>query len=298
MATSPSHKWGQIIGQEFLEVAVEPLMREVAVKHQLYLDIKGPRPARPGKKISWIDLYGNTHDLDFVLERGGSDDTIGMPVAFIETAWRRYTKHSRNKAQEIQGAVLPLAAKHRAHAPFIGVILAGEFTQGALAQLKSLGFRVLHFPYSTIITAFQSVGIDADFGEDTPDAVCKLKVKAWQRLSAEQRTMLGDTLRKMTAADIAVFMLELENAIQRQVGSIRVLPLHGTAFEWDTIAGAIGFVDGYDETTPTGHPPFIRYEIVIVFNNKDRITGEFANKKDAVAFMQSYDPGFQPVAKP
>jgi hypothetical protein len=295
MATSPSHKWGQIIGQEFLEVATEPLMRDVAVKHGLYLDQKGLRPARTGKKISWIDLYGNTHDLDFVLERGGSENTLGTPVAFVETAWRRYTKHSRNKAQEIQGAILPLIAKHQAHAPFIGVILAGEFTEGALTQLKSLGFRVLYFPYRTIITAFQSVGIDADFGEDTPDAACKLKIQAWQRLSADQRALLGTTLRNMAAADIAAFMLEMENAIRRQIASIRVLPLQGAAFEWDTIAEAVGFVNGYDETTPAVRPAVVRYEIVIIFNNKDRITGEFANKKDAIAFLQSYEPGFHPA---
>lgn len=54
-------------------------------------------------------MNGNAHDLDFVLERGGSDDKIGMPAAFIETAWRRYTKHYRNNAQEIQGALEPLA---------------------------------------------------------------------------------------------------------------------------------------------------------------------------------------------
>lgn len=113
MAESPSHKWGQIIGQEFLEVAMDPHLRTTATKHGLFLDLKGTRPARTGKKISWADLYGNTHDLDFVFERGGSPNKIGDPVAFIETAWRRYTKHSRNKAQEIQGAVLPLVTTHQ-----------------------------------------------------------------------------------------------------------------------------------------------------------------------------------------
>ena len=131
MATSPSHRWGQIIGQEFLEVAMFALLSETATKHNLYLDQKGQRTARPGKKIAWLDRYGNTHDPDFVLEKNGSDIEIGTPVAFIESAWRRYTKHSRNKAQEIQGAILPLVQTHGNHAPFIGVILAGDFTDGA-----------------------------------------------------------------------------------------------------------------------------------------------------------------------
>lgn len=112
MAEAAGHKWGQFVG-EYCESAIEPLLREFATKHGLFLDKKGPRAARSGKKLSWVDSYGNGHDLDYVLERGGTASKVGTPVAFIESAWRRYTKHSKNKAQEIQGAVLPIAEKHR-----------------------------------------------------------------------------------------------------------------------------------------------------------------------------------------
>src|SRR6266478_9530636 len=130
MAESPAHRFGQIVG-EVLESAIEPLLAQFAKKHALYLDKKGERLCRPGKKCSWLDRNGNKHDLDYVLERGGSRTNLGIPAAFIETAWRRYTKHSRNKAQEIQGAILPLVLTHHQHAPFIGVVLAGDFTHGA-----------------------------------------------------------------------------------------------------------------------------------------------------------------------
>src|SRR4051812_12671125 len=113
MAASPSHQFGQIIG-DMLEAGVKPLLKELAHKHGLYLDSKGKRPARRGtKKVSWYDLFGNKHDLDFVLEKGGTDMVSGVPIAFIEVAWRRYTKHSKNKVQEIEGAILPLATNYR-----------------------------------------------------------------------------------------------------------------------------------------------------------------------------------------
>ena len=131
MAQSPAHRWGQIIG-EFLEQVFESELSKFARKHKLYLDKQGKRPARRGMKVCWIDSFENSHDLDFVLERGGTKNKIGDPVAFIESAWRRYKKHSRNKVQEIQGAILPLVATHKSFAPFIGVMLAGEFTEGAL----------------------------------------------------------------------------------------------------------------------------------------------------------------------
>lgn len=121
MAQSPSHKFGQIIG-DLLEQAVEPFLQQFAHEHDLYLDRKGPRQARKGVKVTWRDLRGNNHDLDFVLEKGGSPTHIGTPVAFIETAWRRYTKHSKNKAQEIQGAIISLVETYHYYEPFCGAV--------------------------------------------------------------------------------------------------------------------------------------------------------------------------------
>jgi hypothetical protein len=186
MAGSPSHKFGQIIG-DLLEAAVLPLLTGVSTKYGLYLDKKGKRSCRKGLKCSWTDLYQNTHDLDFVLERDGTVAKRGAPIAFIEVAWRRYTKHSRNKAQEIQGAIEPLAVTYLHHAPFKGAILAGDFTDGAIEQLKSLGFNVLYFPYNTVVSAFAKAGIDALFDEDTPDKEFQHKLDHWHSLSAENR---------------------------------------------------------------------------------------------------------------
>src|SRR5438552_3771569 len=179
MAVSPAHRFGQIIG-EVLEAGILPILESFAKKHGLYLDKKGLRPARPGKKVTWTDRNENKHDLDFMLERGGTAEEKGNPVAFIETAWRRYTKHSRNKAQEIQGAILPLVEKHRSSAPFVGVILAGVFTEGALAQLNSLGFAVVYFRYETIVKVFRRVGINAAFDEASADAATTQKIAAWK----------------------------------------------------------------------------------------------------------------------
>src|SRR3972149_4853370 len=118
MAESPAHKFGQVIGG-VLESGIRPQLEEFCHQQGLYLDHQHKdRPARRGRKVTWADDYGNAHDLDFVIEREGTDQTIGQPVAFIEVAWRRYTKHSRNKAQEIQGAILPLAEKYRWNNPF------------------------------------------------------------------------------------------------------------------------------------------------------------------------------------
>ncbi|MGC8817666.1 MAG: DNA methylase [Candidatus Hadarchaeum sp.] len=287
MAVSPSHKFGQIIG-DVLEDAIRPLLERLAKRHGLYLDKKGERPCRNGRKCTWTDLNGNSHDLDFVLERGGTPHQRGTPVAFIETAWRRYTKHSRNKVQEIQGAIEPLAQTFSHAAPFKGAVLAGEFTEGALVQLQSLGFTVLFFPYQTVISAFKKVGIDAHYDENTPDAEFEHRVQQWNSLSDKQKALVRKELLKANRVALRAFMCSLEASLARRISQIIVLPLHGESQILGTIDEAIAFIDSYDQTQPPSG--FIRYEIQIRFSNGEKITGEFNNKSSAIDFLRAYRP--------
>lgn len=285
MAESLAHTFGQIIGN-VLEVAVEPALRKFANEHGLYLDKKGPREAREGKKVKWTDLYGNAHDLDFVLERGGTNKVIGSPVAFIETAWRRYTKHSRNKAQEIQGAVQVLALTHKYSCPFTGAILAGVFTDGALTQLKSLGFHLLFFPYQSIVQAFQSVGVDAEFDEDTPEKDFRKKISRWNALSKKAQRSVAYHLVKAHERDIKAFFDALDKSVTRRVEKIIVIPLHGQESEYSSVGDAIAFLSAYDSTAVQGG--VYKYEIHIRYNNGDKIMAEFTAKAAAVEFLMKY----------
>ncbi|MHB8178735.1 MAG: DNA methylase [Vulcanimicrobiaceae bacterium] len=288
MAESPAHRLGQIIG-EVLEAALAPRLRAFAEEHLLFLDMKGPRPARhPNKKLSWRDSLGNVHDLDFVLERGGSPDKVGTPVAFIECAWRRYTKHSRNKAQEIQGAVSALANTYSHVAPFLGVVLAGEFTGGALKQLRSLGFEVLFFPRSDVVSAFAQAGIDIGYGEGTPDDYVASEVGKWDVLPVQSRQMVVNALVTEGSAEVVHFFDTLRRVILRKIKDIIVLPLHGREAVLHTIAEAIDYVEHKGDGEAT--LPFLRFEIVIRYETGDTISASFGNTGDALDFLRSFEP--------
>ncbi len=283
MAESYSHKFGQIIG-DLLEIAIQPHLEKFAKKNKLFLDKKGDREARSGKKVTWIDSKGNKHDLDFVIERGGSEKKIGIPIAFIESAWRRYTKHSRNKAQEIQSAIIPLIERYKNSSPFIGVVLAGVFTEGALNQLKSLGFGVLYFPYDTVVKAFQKCGIDASFDEKTTEIDFKTKIKGWQTL--ENKESVAKELLKLNKKHVDEFFNLLTNSVLRYIDKILILPLHGQESTKDTVIEAIDFLKNYSESNPKA--PLIRYEIIIKYNTGDKIEASFKDKKDAINFLETY----------
>jgi hypothetical protein len=288
MAEAAGHKFGQFIG-EYCERAIEPLLQEFADRHGLFLDKAGDRPARSGKKVKWIDSYGNSHNLDYVLERGGTAEKVGIPVAFIEAAWRRYTKHSRNKAQEIQGAVLPIRDKHRVAAPFVGCILAGVYTQGALEQLRSIGFRVLYFTYDSVIDAFKTVGVDARFDETTPDSAFRAKMCKWTDVSAKRRLKVWAKLVELNRRNVEEFIAHLERTMRRTITAVRITPLHGAAKDCVTVDDAISFVDGYDESAPTG--PLVKYEVRIRYDTGEKIEVEFYDKATTVEFLQAYQSG-------
>jgi hypothetical protein len=243
------------------------------------------RKARAAKrKVAWVDGKGNTHDLDYVFEFGGSDEQIGSPRAFIEIAWRRYTKHSRNKAQEIQGAILPLAERYSECRPFLGVVLGGVFTEGSLNQLRSHGFTVLYFPYESIIAAFASVGIDAAFSEDTPDSVLRKRVGQYGKLQAAQQERIATVLRNRHRADIDAFVSSLTTTLTRRIETVYVLPLHGIAQTLGDVREAIAFIESFDESKPIAS--LTRYEVGIRYSNGDELRGQFKDKTTAVAFLR------------
>lgn len=284
MAESPSHKFGQIIGN-LIESIMKPYLENFCQEYGLYLDYQGKdRAARRGKRVRWSDQYGNFHDLDYVIERGGSDSDIGQPVAFIEVAWRRYTKHSRNKAQEIQGAVRPLAEKYQWNNPFLAAVLSGVFTSGSIEQLISLGFHVLYFPYETIVDAFSQQGIDIQFDEATPDKEFQRCIDSLEQAPPSLFESVKQSLLQANEGVLQDFLTALGTRLSRLVERIVIIPLYGKINEFSTVENALSFLDEHPiyESSET----FRKYEVAISFSNGDRVEGSFASKQKTRDFIQ------------
>lgn len=284
MAESPAHKFGQIIGN-MIETIARPLLADFCRSKGFYLDYHGnDRQARQGKKLIWTDRHGNSHDLDYVIEKDGTNKKIGVPVAFIEVAWRRYTKHSRNKAQEIQGAILPLAEKYKWNSPFLGTILAGIFTSNSISQLKSLGFNVLYFPYETIIDAFKTEGINIVFDEKTSEAEFRKCVKTIESCHQQKIKRVEKKLINANKSQIDSFLESLENRLSRIVEKIIIIPLYGSENEFSSFKQAFSFLDKLDPKTINGE--FRKYEIIVKFSNDDKIDAEFSSKESVREFLK------------
>lgn len=286
MARSPSHKLGQIIGGQ-LEAAIRLPLAVVAEEFNLYLDYQHPRTARGGKsRVAWKDGQGNTHILDYVLEEGGSEIVQGRPRAFVEIAWRRYKKHSKNKAQEIQGAITPLAETYQDSHPFLGAVLAGEFTEPSLEQFQSHRFNLIYCPYTTILQAFASEGVDVSSEEDTRDEVLQEKVDSFGNLSAMQHERIAEQIRTLNSDQFQRFFESFRRSLGRRVEYVVVLPLQGNEYRCDTIQAAVEYISNFDQSTPSSK--FVKYELNIRYSNGDDIRGTFHDKDRAIEFLSLY----------
>lgn len=283
MAESPSHRFGQIIGN-LLEEIIDPFLQDFADKNGYYLDKAGKRgKARPGKKVTWVDKYGNNHDLDFVIEADASADQRGRPLAFIEAAWRRYTKHSRNKAQEIQGAVLPIAENYLWDAPFLGAVIAGIFTKGSIQQMESVGFTVLYFTYDSIVSSFHEIGIDVAFDESTPDEDFKHCLYQIEQLNPPKWEQLKDRLVSLNQSEIDVFMGKLAAVLERRIKKIIIVPLFGRSQEFCSVSDAKVFLSS--DFALRQENGLKKIEIIVGYNNGDRVEGSFKTVEKAKEFL-------------
>lgn len=288
MAESSSHKFGQELGKLIEDIVLndilKPRLEQFVQSKNYYLDWQRTRPARTGKKVTWKDKYENKHDLDFVIEVDGNDCQLGTPVAFIECAWRRYTKHSKNKAQEIQAAILPIIELHNLSAPFYGAVLAGEFTKPALDQLRNNGFAIIYIPYQDVVAAFKEINFDIAFDETTLDKAYTTASKQLAALVSSDRKKLGEALIRVSKQEVDRFMDTLRKSLERSIVKIIIIPLFGIRYEFKSIDDAVIELNTLDIEHPSGE--FERFEVIVDYNNNDTIRATFQNKNLLADFLR------------
>jgi hypothetical protein len=172
----------------------------------------------------------------------------------------------------------------------LGVILAGVFTDGSLNQMRTSGFEVALFPYRSIVAAFASVGINAEFDEETPDAMFQQTIEQIDSLLPRQRIDLKQHLVNSNQALLDQFFAELQATLDRQIEQIILIPLHGQQNEFESVDDAIVFVTNYKENE-LREGDFRKYEIIVRYSNGDKIEAFFHDKQKSVSFLRYIEEG-------
>ncbi len=200
---SAGHKLGQLIGDWFEEYFVFPLLKDIARTLNLFLDSRFIHRRARGEKIQWKDAENNYVDYDFVMEIEGNNLELGIPVAFIESFWRRGARHSKDKARDDSGKLLPMLDTYPS-ARFLGIIAAGDFTLPARELVKSRGIELFYVPKEKLIRAFEINDLVIDYPDRSPEPL--------------KNKILKDFEKKFTKSK----KIKIRNELKRLIGSTTI----------------------------------------------------------------------------
>lgn len=209
MTSAPAKKLGQLIG-ETIENVARDRFKTIADTHDLYLDSRGKRPGvRNGTSVQWEDSVGKNRKVTLALESGGSRSKKGKPVVFVRTHWLRYGKHAGEKAAKLIVDMSALSRHYRRHKPVLVAVLAGEWTDSALADIRANGIIPVVIPAETVFAAFADWKVDITGSDITDEEAWNRAVNRFGGVSnASRRTLeerISDDVKHLfTAADTAV----------------------------------------------------------------------------------------------
>jgi len=200
---SSGHKMGQVIGDWWEQHVVLPLLAAVANQLELFLDSRFvERECRTGSKVLWSDQEGNKVDYDFVLEIGGSTSERGVPVAFIESFWRRGSRHSKDKARDDTNKLLPMRSTYPT-ARFLSIAACGEFTEPAREYVRTRNVDLFFIPKARIVEAFADHGMTIDYADTLPEEnKAELADRIEKRFVGNIPGQISETLTKICGPTI------------------------------------------------------------------------------------------------
>jgi hypothetical protein len=220
----------------------------VADKLHLFLDHRFQTRKARGDKILWKDEEENTVDYDFVMELAGSDETLGIPVAFFECFWRRGSRHSKDKARDDSGKLMPMMLVHPT-ARFLGIITAGDFTQPARQLVLSRGIDLFYVPKDKIIAAFSALGMDMDYPDKaSEDEKTALAQNFEKRFTKRAKTQTADKLLNLLGkAAVNTYLDRVRAALGATPQEIRFLARQDSLPRvFETLADATRFLEKPD----------------------------------------------------
>lgn len=242
---SAGHKLGQLVGDWFEEFFVLPLLQTAADHLNLYLDSRfHSRKVRGGAKILWRDVEGNAVDYDFVMELDGSDETLGIPVAYFECFWRRGKRHSKDKARDDTGKLLPMRAVHPT-ARFLGLVAAGDFTAPARTLVQTRQIDLFYIPKAKIVGAFAAHSLQMDYPDRLAESEkAKLAAAFQEDLTPANKRQVAETLRQLVGeTSLATYVDRVRAALGALPQEVRFLAQRRSSpAVFETIADATKFL--------------------------------------------------------
>ena len=250
--SSAGHRLGQLIGDWWEGQVIYPLLQEVADELGLFLDNRLVKRSCRSGKIKWKDDAGNFVDYDYVLELGGSAEKMGVPVAFLESFWRRGGRHSKDNARDDTNKLLPMRDTYPT-ARFLAIAACGEFTSPAKEYVTSRNVELFYIGKEKIIDAFTAIGATVDYHDALPEAEKLQLVRELElKFTLENQIKAAHSLRS-AAGEMAFlsFKQKVKGALMASPQEIRLYALKRCGpVVFDSIDKATHFLSAKSQNFP------------------------------------------------
>jgi len=180
--------------------------------------------------------------------------------------------------------LLPIFERYWQEYPFLGAIIAGEFTPDALQQLRTQNFNIVYIQYDKIVKAFGKHGIFINFDERTSEDDYVEAVRAVEQLSEDEWKEIISEVYGSAQAEFQAFFEKLREVLDRVIDRVAIIPLNGEEHEFGSPEEAKNFIDSYSETNDQG--TFRKYEVLVKYSNGDKIEAEFRDKNRVKEFLE------------
>ncbi|MHB1424937.1 MAG: hypothetical protein ACYC3I_17330 [Gemmataceae bacterium] len=189
-------------------------------------------------------MEGNEVDYDFVMELDGTDEKLGIPVAFFECFWRRGKRHSKDKARDDTGKLLPMRDVHPT-ARFLGIVAGGDFTAPARVLVQNRQIDLFYIPKAKIVSAFEKHALGIEYTDKLPEAEkAKLADAFMHGLNKKKKHQVATTLQELVGeVSLDSYVARIRGALGALPQEIRIIAQRQSKPEvFETIAEATAFL--------------------------------------------------------
>jgi hypothetical protein len=281
--SSAGHRLGQVVGDWWETQVMYPLLNEVATSLNLFLDNRVVQRSCRNDKVQWADKEGNFVDYDYVLELNGSADSKGVPVAFLESFWRRGARHSKDKARDDTNKLLPMRDTYPT-ARFLAISACGEFTEPAREYVRSRNVELFFISKEKIIEAFSSIGATIDYPDSLPEPKKMELVRDLERkFTLANQKIAAVNLRKFAGQNaFNSFKQKIHSSLTSTPQEIRIYSLARFGpIVFNSIESASDFLSKPNPKFPA-NSKIAQYEYEVTFSDGSEFSREIKNLNDVV----------------
>ncbi|NEP14126.1 MAG: hypothetical protein F6K14_28775 [Symploca sp. SIO2C1] len=246
-------------------------------------------------KIIWSDLEGNDVDYDFVLELGGTESKRGVPLAFFETFWRRGARHSKDKARDDSGKLIPMRDTYPT-VRILGIISAGDFTQPAQELVRSRAIDLFYIPKAKICKAWEDCKVPIDYADSASESVKRsIADNVENKLTNAKKKQIHERLISIVGKSV------FDSFLQRIVAGIAAVPVEfrvtsvliGKPIVFNNHEEAEKFLqEKYTHSSAESMMQMFRYEVVFsdgnIFQRADLSSNDALSFHRAVGTVAGY----------